>query len=44
MMLRQWVPKIGALHAGGRPVHVLVSNCWHGFAVRNARLLAQDLG
>jgi uncharacterized protein YecE (DUF72 family) len=46
--LAEWVPKIRALHTGGRPVHVLMNNCWHGFAVRNARtlaqLLAQDLG
>jgi uncharacterized protein YecE (DUF72 family) len=46
--LAEWVPKIRALHAGGRPVHVLLNNCWRGFAVRSARtlakLLAQDTG
>jgi hypothetical protein len=24
-------------------VHVLMNNCWHGFAVRNARTVAQLL-
>jgi uncharacterized protein YecE (DUF72 family) len=41
--LAEWVPKIGALHAGGRPVHVLMNNCWRGFAVRNAHTLARLL-
>jgi uncharacterized protein YecE (DUF72 family) len=41
--LAEWVPKISALHGGGRPVHVLLNNCWRGFAVRNAHTLAQLL-
>jgi uncharacterized protein YecE (DUF72 family) len=44
--LAEWVPKIRTLHAGGRPVHVLMNNRWRGFAVRSAhtlaRLLAQE--
>jgi uncharacterized protein YecE (DUF72 family) len=46
--LAEWVPKIRTLHAGGRPVHVLMNNCWQGFAVRSAHtlagLLAEDSG
>jgi uncharacterized protein YecE (DUF72 family) len=45
--LAAWVPKIGAPHAGGRPVPVLL-NKPHGFAVRSAHslasLLAEDTG
>lgn len=41
--LAEWVPKIRALHAGGRPVHVLMNNCWRGFAVRSAHTLAKLL-
>ena len=41
--LAEWVPKIRALHSGGRPVHVLLNNCWRGFAIRNAHILAQLL-
>jgi hypothetical protein len=46
--LAEWVPKIRTLHAGSRPVHVLMNNCWQGFAVRSAHtlagLLAEDSG
>jgi uncharacterized protein YecE (DUF72 family) len=46
--LAEWVPKIRTLHAGSRPVHVLMNNCWQGFAVRSshtlAGLLAEDGG
>lgn len=41
--LAEWVPKIRTLHAGGRPVHVLMNNCWQGFAVRGAQTLARLL-
>jgi hypothetical protein len=37
------VPKIRALHAEGRPVHVLMNICWRGFAVRSAHTLAMLL-
>jgi uncharacterized protein YecE (DUF72 family) len=46
--LAEWVPRIRALHEGGRPVHILMNNCADGACVRNAkslaRLLADDLG
>ncbi len=41
--LAEWAPKIPALHADGKPVHVLMNNCWRGFAVRNVHTLAHQL-
>ncbi|HSS09763.1 MAG TPA: DUF72 domain-containing protein [Acidimicrobiales bacterium] len=41
--LAEWVPRIGVLHEGGRPVHVLMNNCAEGFCVRSASPLAQLL-
>jgi uncharacterized protein YecE (DUF72 family) len=38
------VPRIRTLHSGARPVHVLLNNCWRGFAARNAQTLASQHG
>ncbi|MGH9167508.1 MAG: DUF72 domain-containing protein [Acidimicrobiia bacterium] len=38
--LAEWVPKIGGLQESGRPVHVLMNNCYSDYAVRNGATLA----
>lgn len=41
--LREWVPRIEALHEAGRPVHALMNNCYADYGIRSGRLLAQLL-
>jgi uncharacterized protein YecE (DUF72 family) len=41
--LAEWLPRIESLHDGGRPVHLLMNNCYGGLAVRASRLLAKLL-
>jgi uncharacterized protein YecE (DUF72 family) len=41
--LAEWVPRIRALHADGRPVHLIFTNVYHGYAVHSAGILAQLL-
>jgi uncharacterized protein YecE (DUF72 family) len=38
--LAEWVPKIRGLQESGRPVHVLMNNCYSDYAVRNGSTLA----
>jgi uncharacterized protein YecE (DUF72 family) len=38
--LAEWVPKIRGLHESGRPIHVLMNNCYSDYAVRNGTTLA----
>jgi uncharacterized protein YecE (DUF72 family) len=42
--LEEWVPRVQSLAEGSREVHVLMNNCHHDYAVRNARQLADRLG
>jgi uncharacterized protein YecE (DUF72 family) len=41
--LREWVPRIRALSAKTRRVHVLMNNCYRDYAVQNAKDLAEML-
>jgi uncharacterized protein YecE (DUF72 family) len=41
--LREWVPRIRELHAGDRPVHALMNNCYADYGVRSGHLLADLL-
>ncbi|MFQ5947568.1 MAG: DUF72 domain-containing protein [Acidimicrobiia bacterium] len=38
--LEEWVPRIRALHEDGRPVHLLMNNCYADYGIRSGRLLA----
>jgi uncharacterized protein YecE (DUF72 family) len=42
--LEEWVPRVQRLAEGSGEVHVLMNNCRHDYAVRNARQLADRLG
>ena len=42
--LEEWLPRVQRLAEGSREVHVLMNNCRHDYAVRNARQLADRLG
>ncbi|MBI2953403.1 MAG: DUF72 domain-containing protein [Chloroflexi bacterium] len=42
--LAEWVPKIEELANNTRQVHLLMNNCYHDFAVRNARDISRLLG
>ncbi|MCH8346798.1 MAG: DUF72 domain-containing protein [Chloroflexi bacterium] len=42
--LQEWTPRVQRLAEGSREVHVLMNNCHHDYAVRNARQLADRLG
>ena len=42
--LEEWVPRVRRLADGAHEVHVLMNNCHHDYAVRNARQLAGRLG
>lgn len=42
--LAEWVPKIKQLSESTADVHVLMNNCYHDFAVRNARDIGKLLG
>lgn len=41
--LAEWVPKIHDLASSAKQVHVLMNNCYHDYAVRNARDIARLL-
>ena len=41
--LAEWLPRIESLHEKSRPVHLLMNNCYAGYAVRSSRLLAKLL-
>ena len=42
--LEEWLPRVQRLAEGSREVHVLMNNCRHDYAVRNARQIADRLG
>jgi uncharacterized protein YecE (DUF72 family) len=42
--LEEWAPRVQRLAEGSGEVHVLMNNCRHDYAVRNARQLADRLG
>ncbi len=42
--LAEWVPRIKELAETATQVHVLMNNCYHDFAVRNARDISRLLG
>jgi uncharacterized protein YecE (DUF72 family) len=41
--LEEWVPRIAALRAEGRRLHLLMNNCYADYGIRSARLLADLL-
>ena len=42
--LEEWTPRVQRLAEGSREVHVLINNCRHDYAVRNARQMTDRLG
>ncbi len=42
--LEEWTPRVQRLAEGSREVHVLMNNCHHDYAVRNARQMTDRLG
>ncbi len=42
--LMEWVPKVRELAGQAREVHVLMNNCYHDYAVRNAKEMQGLLG
>jgi uncharacterized protein YecE (DUF72 family) len=42
--LEEWTPRVQRLAEGSREVHVLMNNCRHDYAVRNARQMTDRLG
>ncbi len=42
--LEEWAPRVQRLAEDSREVHVLMNNCRHDYAVRNARQMTDRLG